>query len=243
MRRITVVWWVGLLLLVACGGQPSDALRVAAAPGVTVQAGTARMAREATSVSDDGGATLTGEGFVDFAQDRSVLILPEAPERADGTPQPAEIRWIGDEVFVRAGGTGADGVWTRIELRQGGGLHQFAGDPILALLLLRGVTDDLEVVDETVVRDVPVTHYRAGVDARLAADQSTSEGRAALAMLATALPEPPVLPVEVWIDEAGRVRRLSYSVELPGRTFDTTVEFFDFGDEATVETPATGPGA
>jgi hypothetical protein len=123
-----------------------------------------------------------------------------------------------------------------------------ASDPSQTLAYLRGASDNVTRVGTEDVRGTQTTHYRAVLDLNRAAAASPSAREAiksAVNQLGTSKQ-----PADVWIDPQGRLRRLSYSVDLskskvaastPGVPTSLTfsLELFDFGVpvEAAVPPP------
>jgi hypothetical protein len=118
-------------------------------------------------------------------------------------------------------------------------------NPTDSLRQLAAVSDDLEEVGEEDVGGVPTTHYEATVDLNRYPDVVPEDQRAATEESVANLIEltgTETIPVEVWIDDEGLVRRLSqsYSYETPDTgevSQSQTVEFSDFGGDVDVEPP------
>jgi hypothetical protein len=106
-------------------------------------------------------------------------------------------------------------------------------DPLWLLDALIGVRDATEVGREE-VRGVPTTRYRLGIDLA-AADEQLPRGITA--------PGPRLyrslraLPAEVWIDDEGRIRRMSYE-HGERRDYWQTTELWDFGLDVEIQVPA-----
>jgi hypothetical protein len=118
------------------------------------------------------------------------------------------------------------------------GLTQFAGyDPSMGLRLISGVINgtvrDLGV-DE--VRGDRVRHYTAEVNLRVALAATSAPVRERLvARIGTER-----LPVDVWIDDDGLLRRLSYEERGSGGDPNPVmIEFFEFGVEEGIDLPPT----
>lgn len=144
--------------------------------------------------------------------------------------------WIrGDAGDVSAGGVDFDE------------FEQFAKtDPRELLDSLRAVTSTVETVGSEQLRGVGTTHYRAVIDpaelGRLAkgADPGASQS---LVDEITAQSGLGPIPVDVWIDEAGLVRRLAMSFEAtePGTSESSEVsmafELWDYGEAVEIALP------
>ncbi len=128
-----------------------------------------------------------------------------------------------------------------------GELEQFAkSDPRDVLGTLRAVTSDVETVGSEQLRGVETTHYRATIDpsrlGKLAPGKDRTATQALVDRLATQSGLGPV-PVDVWLDASGLVRKLSMSVEAAepstSRSSDVTMSFelWDYGQPVAIELP------
>ncbi len=145
--------------------------------------------------------------------------------------------------------------WIKIDLvelgkTQGIDLNQLnslqGNDPAAALDFLRGASEDTRKVGEEKVRGADTTHYAATLDLDKAAQSLAPDLRddfeRATAQLGTKQ-----MPVDVWIDDDGRLRKMTYALDTSklqgaasgGATgkVTTTVELFDFGVEVDVQEP------
>jgi len=110
-------------------------------------------------------------------------------------------------------------------------------DPSQGLDFLRGVSDVQAVGDED-VRGVPTTHYTGVVDLQSLGEKSP-ELKAQIDQL---VQQSGIgrIPVEVWVDDNGFVRRMKQSFEGNGtlqRNMTMTMELYDFGTDVSVEEP------
>lgn len=268
MRKLAaVVGLVALLGATGCGGDSGSrggtsgggdgaaALQVLqAASERTTETGSSRVALDVDVPQRLGGAgsgvSIDGEGVVDFEAKTSQLTLtvPAAGK--------LEVRQIGDVVYTKvpeafAAQTGGK-TWIKIDgaTAQQSGLSDLVGggnDPAQSLEYLRGVTGDVEEVGTETVRGEQTTRYRATVDLRKAAGAVPEDRRkafeASIQQLGTA-----DVPVEVWVDEDGRTRRVVTSIPVSagstspapsaaGDDVKVTVEFFEFGVDVDVQAP------
>ena len=243
VRRLFVLLAAVPVLLAACGGDDASPLELVSTAGASTQeAGTARM-----SITAEGGPAgeVTGEGLVDMEGQRGAVTFDVAGTTSeiafDGTtlylrlPPGADptiaTEWVSfDLATVTEAATGAD-----IGQLPGSG----TGDPTAALALLEATTDEIEDLGQEEVRGDETTHYRAVVDVRKAyedADAVTDEKQfeAFLELLGT-----DELPIDVWIDDEGRVRRQSYEQPVPGgAAMKVTFELFEFGVDEPIDLPA-----
>ena len=231
---------------------------LAAAPGRTIAAGSARIAVDA-AVQGQIKGTFAGDGAFAFKTEQGRLELDLGPLGLAGAGR-TEVLLDGDVVFLKLGGA-LPGLgqrpWVRIDLSQlkkgqGDGIEALrqlrANDPRAVLNELRGATGDADKVGSESVRGEATTHYRTTVDLDKAAAASPQGVRDDLTEVARQLGTSK-LAVEAWLDADGRVRRLRYTIDLadldeeaPAKgagtgTVVATLELFDFGAEVTVAPP------
>jgi hypothetical protein len=143
--------------------------------------------------------------------------------------------------------------WVKLDLGQAGRTQaldfgsflQFGqgGDPTQALQYLRA-TGKLEKKGTDRVRGVPTTHYKGAVDLRKVADKAPANLRAELRTNVDrliALTGSSTIPLDVWVDEHGYVRKERYTekLELQGQKVDVeaSVELFGFGTPVIAPVP------
>jgi hypothetical protein len=145
--------------------------------------------------------------------------------------------------------------WVRMDLREAGKAQGFdfselrdftTNDPRKMLDFLRAASEQIETVGTEELRGVGTTHYRATVNLadyeKLAPASKREELRSMLGEMIgqTGLDE---IPVDVWLDELGLVRRLhmSFTDTQPGTTDSVqatmTFELYDYGKVVDVELP------
>jgi hypothetical protein len=121
-----------------------------------------------------------------------------------------------------------------------------ATDPRDALDALEAVTGPLEVVGREEVRGVETTHYRTTLDPAKLADalESAAEGSSDLLSgftQAMAQVDLSAVPIEVWVDDEGLLRKYLIDLELEqgGQSLSTSVglELFDYGEPVSVDVP------
>lgn len=187
-------------------------------------------------------------GVIQF--DTSNLWLTfELPNSGTGAPAPksAEIRQVDGTYFVEIPGSDR---WLKLDpqrladtLGDPSGLRSAVGTSPNALLDLLAGTEQARRVGAETVRGVETERFSAAVDVAAAARGAKGDARAALERLSTQMAQT-ALPLEVWLDGAGRVVRLRIPVIVestpeapdPPRV-TTTMEFFDFGVRAAVDPP------
>jgi hypothetical protein len=106
------------------------------------------------------------------------------------------------------------------------------GNPADMLQALKGVGTSHKVGSEN-IDGAATTHYRAEIDLERAADRIGSAKAKALFQSAGA----GALPIDVWIDRAGRVRRESFNFSVEGVSLDMTIAFTHFGAPVDVTPP------
>ncbi|HVM00156.1 MAG TPA: hypothetical protein VM324_12765 [Egibacteraceae bacterium] len=264
MRRLIAGLTLLSLLVTGCGTEgPGPREAVAAAAEHTAEAGTARIAMTFAQESEGFSMTLSSEGVIDFVNNRAELRMemPGMPEGADGE---GAITMIADGtvLYTQLPIPDAPTPWIRIDAAElgsaAGGFGGSAGtqNPSEALDYLRGVSDDVTEVGREEVRDVDTTRYEGTVDLNKAVDELAEEhreqARRSVEMLGT-----DELPVVVWIDDDGLLRRMTYEMDLsrmqvpetpdgapgdapmaqPQGTATVTMELYDFGVEVDIAPP------
>jgi len=251
MRRLAAAAAAVGCVLAACGGGGSSATvtLVRDAPKKTTDAGTSRMQAVIEVPTSGGGQRppLTVTGEADYRTHRGHMVIDLSQFGLPGPPIDA----VFDNTTVYekfppslAAALPKGKSWVKVDLATAGksvgvdvsSLSQSqAGDPSQTLDFLRGASDNVTRVGTDSIRGTQTTHYRAVVDLNKAAAQSPAAGnaiRSTIKLLGTA-----TQPVDAWVDEQGRVRRLKYMVDLskstvaqklPG-TVTFTLDLFDFG--------------
>lgn len=248
---------------VLTGSAAAAALR--AAPDVAADAGSGRFEMTMSFATPDGDVDIVATGV--FAGERMRMELDfgaavaglgaaggEAPP--PGFDEPMEMIVDGTTAYLRVPMlemlTGTSG-WLRASAEELGasgesfGLGAGASDPSQLLETLRGVAGDVVEVGPEEVRGVSTTRYRATIDLAEALEAAPEAQRERLeAQLDGFGTDGVTLPVEVWIDDDGLPRRMSIDLagvaemanELgPGGRASMTIEFFDYGDDITIELP------
>ena len=233
----------------------------------TTAAGTARVAFEGvgTGLPGPNGERLTmflsGQGAVDNESGDADITMRMPPVGK------IETRVIGDTMYMRFSGnfTGqppGGKPWMKMDLEElsreqfGASLSEMQGasaTPEEQLGYLRGVSDSVEKLGEEKVRGIPTTHYRATVDLeKAAAEEKDAAVRQAYEKMTEQIGASK-LPMEVWLDEKDRVRRIKTVTPVPeqpatggspngrqaeGKGKMTMVyEYYDFGAPVRVVAP------
>ncbi|GAB3956690.1 LolA-like protein [Streptomyces sparsus] len=134
--------------------------------------------------------------------------------------------------------------WIRIDLEklqgEAGGGNSVTPNPADSLDYLKALSEDSAgKVGSEKVAGVNTTHYEVTVDVRALAAGDASTERQLTQQLGESV------PMEVWLDDEGRVRRQQVDVTVPstggqspqGGTIRTVLELSDFGTEVDVSAP------
>lgn len=255
MRVVGGLFMVVALGVAGCGQLDPPAQRLADAPARTAAADTARMALESsTQMGEATGArmdfTITGEGQVDFAAEQVQLSvtmpgpMPGDMEMVvDGDDVYLRMPFLDEEQWMRADAAGAP-----TDLLQGG----TAGDPTEALTALGAVNGEIDELGTEEIRGATARGYAFEVPASEVVP--VNEELDGLSEVTVAM--------EAWLDDEGRARRLSHTMDLAevmaavqrdsdvpddmGPDLDlgdivgeqtTVVEFFDFGEPVDITVP------
>jgi len=235
---------------------PVETVRLASRK--TAEAQSARVSMFTVASGTPSGApeelAMKMEGSVDFADDVSefTMTMPLFGEM--------EVRQVGPYIFQRfpqefAAASLPEGkTWVRVDYDEMMREQYGTTDPSAAggtapadltgqLEYLRGVSESVEELGPEEVRGVPTERYRAVLDLEKSFEGESPELRKSYRELRRQLGSD-TLPVEVWIDSAGRVRRyeMAFPVknpEAPGGdlTMKMTAEYYDFGVPVNVEEP------
>lgn len=208
---------------------------VSAASGATLGKQSSRVASTVVSSS---GLRLQSTGAYDYRRGNAVFDLTTT---TGGRTTKQRILLVAGTAYLTVPGLSAGGKYVKLNLsdltgRSGG----TSFDSTTQLSLLRGTTDSLLTVGTETVRGVPTTRIAGTLDQRKAlAAVPGAQQRAALRKLNSLVATPSRVPVELWIDAAGVLRRLKQqvalsaqkvgSVSVPASTVTTTTEFYDFG--------------
>jgi hypothetical protein len=234
MSRLSALAVVLTLLCAGCGLFRSDADRIVEAGVQTTGAGSARVA--VTTVVDGG----TGQakqrtdanGCISFPDNLTELELRVGvPQLAGGSTSEGGVPMVvigdGTSLFLRSPAWPQSQAWTRVPLDAGAGAAPGAVNDLGAQLQLLGAgVSELEELGTDDVRGEATDHVRVDVDLDRALAAAPEEDREALRQLADRTEG--TFPLELWIGD-GRVRRMSYAVDVPPATVSTVIEYWDFG--------------
>lgn len=208
----------------------------------TAEQDTARVTLRVQTSADGTSVTANGRGTVDLEDGDSVMILSAQGERI-------EQRVVDQVLYQKLPRSEAPGgkPWIKIDVqkvaeRQGVG-DQSVNDPAQAAAFTKAI-DDKDVTREGTAKvgGVNTTHYRVAVDVA-----ELPNGAALRRQLG------PTLPMGVWLDDDGRIRRQQIDMTLKAPAEDgatdrassspqsakvrTVMEFSDFGTDVKAEAP------
>lgn len=109
-------------------------------------------------------------------------------------------------------------------------------NPADMLKALKGVGTSHKIGTEN-IGGAPTTHYRADIDPNKAADRMPDKKSADAVKQLFQSSGVSSVPVDVWIDRAGRVRRESMKFSTSEMSMDMTIEFTRFGVPVDVTPP------
>jgi hypothetical protein len=117
-------------------------------------------------------------------------------------------------------------------------------DPRDVLDALRGLSGEIETVGSDELRGVETTHYRALLDpAQLVREARATNADAASVLDRLAQTGVAEVPLDIWIDGNGLVRKLALDVDVPdatssqGGSVSLAFELWDYGQRVDIEVP------
>jgi len=254
MRRFAILA-AFVLALAGCGGSGNDEN----SSGGTSSGGGNAIAQAAEKTANTGSVKasfviaskdLAGTGTGLFNNDKQGTGKVTMAVRSQGQTVNVDTIVAGNVIYIRSpafaqGGLPAGKQWVRLDLaqlaqQQGvdlGSLVNSNPSPTGALAYLQGSTGDVQKVGTETVDGVDTTHYKATIDLEKAAQKATGKQRDSIRRVIT-VSGVKKLPVEVWIDDDGYVRKVAY-VEHSGRnqSSNITMQLRDFGPHASITSP------
>ncbi len=206
--------------------------------GAVARTATGRTARSSISVTVTGIGDRTfgtgtfdvaGTGVVDLRSGDAKLVLSVPRfDRITGGHTVAQrivhgVSYIeSPPEIMLAGGLSASVRWLRLDPRaplgaDASALAQAQVDPAGQLAFLGAISDDVRAVGVEAVRGVPTKHYVATIDVPAQLSRSATGIGARLASIEDVIGSARVA-VDVWIDGAGRARRVVVSIPLSNAT-------------------------
>ena len=240
----------------AAGAQSetADPAVIAEAARTTTEAGSARVATSVTVTGPgDLRQSLGGEGEFDFEGRAGRLTLDLGDGTQGASVTSSTVVFVDTVVYYRlpAGLIPGGKRWLQIDLQSVANASSLDFGPLLQgsqadasqyLLWLTALGPTVTRLGEGEVRGVPTTRYRALVDLARLEEQAPpgreDDWRAYVETLQGRLGVEAV-PVEIWVDGDGLIRRLNleYVFASEGSSTAVTTELYDFG----VQVDATAP--
>lgn len=247
MRAIlaTTAALLAALTLAACSGGDTVSLEsVAQAASRTESAGSSRMALVMSMEANGQPFEVFAEGAFDYRRSRGWMDM-DLGALGPQFSGPMRLLIEGNTAWLRmppslrpqTGGK----PWARMSAAGalGAGLQQ--PDPSSMLDTLRGVTDSLERRGRVSVRGVATTHYHAKLDMAKAFSEVPAAEREQAESMLKLFGASVDVPVDVYIDDADRIRRmeLAYEFDLMGQKMgiELKMELFDFGARVPFKRP------
>ncbi|HEX2058753.1 MAG TPA: hypothetical protein VHI71_10335 [Actinomycetota bacterium] len=220
---LAAVAYPGIARLTRDGPNGREA-NLAFTTAATEAAGSARVRVEFEMTIDGRAITSRATGALDFERVRSHLVAEQS-----GGPSGSgrvELITIGDRAFQRMldGPDGDESKWFVLDVP--GGATAFAGGvgPADFLAAVESMAEDVIEVGEEELDGVRVTHYEAVIDPAAFGSFASAEIEAE--------------PMHVWVDEVGRLRKLTFGSTIPGDgSMRMTMVLWDFGTPVHVAAP------
>jgi hypothetical protein len=239
------------------GGTPADASLIADAAARTAAARSARVSTSVLVTDPAGGrARFSGKGAFDF--ERRVgwmdLRLLEGDDGGYGGTSTAIFRETSVYYRLPAGALPGGKRWIRLDLQDvadalgidlGPLVQGSQADPAQHLLWLSALDPAVTRIGEEEIRGTPTTRYRAAVDLGRLEGQAPPGKEAEWSAYVQTLRDRlglEFIPVEVWVDADGRVRRLTHELGFAGsgRSARVTTDLSDFGVDVSADAPPPG---
>ena len=234
---------VGVAAALLPAGKSAALDPVARAADTTTAAGTAEFGITGHVRTAGQSVNLGGNGVIDMKNDRLRMSM-SLPIPGLGSTKTDGI-FDGKAIYMRLpsllGMLGKP--WVKLDvaaLAKGAGVDLHSGtsaNPADVLKALEAVGTS-RTVGSARLDDVATTHYRATIDPKSALDRipdATSAGLLKQMLGRTGLGS---IPLDVWVDGAGHVRRESISFSAAGTSMDLTVSFRNFGLPVDTTPPA-----
>jgi hypothetical protein len=191
-------------------------------------------------LNKDSDFKFVASGLFDYPNERGLMRMDESDPSEDELP--TEFRLIGKTGYERWEFNGKT-YWAKddeVEMSDDPSelLVPYPGGPTKPTDVLRRVlmaSDETKELGDEDVRGVETTHYRAKVDGRKLLQQME---RADKLHTPEEVWGDRFFPVELWIDEESRVRRIRLAEGADANESTVmTIEFFDYGVDVDVEPP------
>lgn len=162
-------------------------------------------------------ATSSMEMSIDMSSIGQLLGVEEMSE-ADSEmfeamfAEPMQMRSIGNTAWIKWSLldmlTGTEGKWLESEL-SGADVSSVGTSPADIIHMLNGLDGDITTVGADTIAGVPTTHYSVAINLQALADLAGSQEFEDLNDFAAMFED---LPIDIWVDADGRLRRLEMSL-------------------------------
>lgn len=234
---------------------------ILAAPDKTAEVGTARIWMDIDMDGPTGVVSTIADGVMDMdAMQGEMTMEMEMPAAPAGTPDLGTIEAVidGTMMYMKMPALSAQlppgKPWMSFDLQDmgeevgvdfGALMQSSSSDPTQSLQYLRGASGEVETLAEEEVRGVETTRYRAQISFDKMIEQAPEHLRSRLEPTVDLLAEwlgAEEMPVEVWIDDEGRMLRQKQSFEYvsgpaKGMSMAMTFEMYDFGVDVDIDVP------
>jgi hypothetical protein len=236
----------------AAVGEQVEASVITEAAAKTAEVKTARVATLVRVVEPGGQQRFGGQGRFDFDRRAGQMTLRLIEGDGSGFGSATAV-FVDSSVYYRlpvsalAGGKR----WIKLDLQDvadassldfGPLVQGSQADPTQYLLWLSALGPGITKIGEEDVRGVPTSRYRATVDLNALEAQAPPGKEDEWAAYVQTLRDRlglASIPVEVWVDKEGLIRRFNheYGFSAEGTTAVVTTELFDFGAPVDVTAP------
>lgn len=236
----------------AAVGEQVEPAVIADAAAKTREAKTARVATLVRVVEPGGQQRFGGQGTFDFERRAGQMALRLIEGESAGFGEATAV-FVDSTVYYKlpVGALAGDRRWIQLDLQNvadassldfGPLVQGSQADPTQYLLWLSALGPGITKIGEEEVRGVPTSRYRAAVDLNLLEQQAPPGKEVEWAAYVQTLRDRlglAFIPVEVWVDDDGLIRRFNheYGFSAEGTTAVVTTELFDFGIPVNVSAP------
>ena len=229
---------VAVALLAPSNGTVLDP--VAEAANVTTAAGTAEFGIAGNVTAAGQSIPIKGNGAIDMKNQRMRMSM-SIPVPGFGSMQ-TDALFDGNVLYMHLPDALAQKIplgksWMKLDVaalakKSGVDLGQLSqanqGNPADMVQALKAVGSSRNLGSEN-IGGVATTHYRATIDPKKALEQIPDKQSAGMLKQMLGTSGVSTIPLDVWIDRSGRVRRESIKFSAAGTSMDMTISFTRFG--------------
>jgi hypothetical protein len=247
-------WCIGAIAVVlvaaGCGGGKSKQAALKPVSGELIVAAASKSTKAGSVEADfkisGPGVKGSGSGVFNTGPSRSGQLSMKVSVR--GMEVPIDTVITGNVLYMRSSvfsqlGLSQSKQWVKVDLGQlaqqrGADLSSLATTsptPASALSYLRGSGKVREVGRES-IDGAETTHYKVTVDLEKAVARSDTTTQEALRRVIKASGVK-TLPIDVWVDGKGYVRKVQYAQRAAGKDVKVTMNLHDYGKPVTVKPP------